>query len=1227
MNQPSSSSLPSADDQPLSSGSPEKQADPASFASTEMIETPISIGGVRSVKQSTKVMHSRVEGSSKTQTIISETPLTEGISTIIGIRLKDGETVEFGDYQLLEEIARGGMGAIFRARQLSLNRIVAVKVILLGQFATVNDVRRFQAEAESAADLRHEGIVPIYASGEYEGSPYFSMQFIEGSTLAHLIANEVMDCRTAARLLSSIADAVAYAHSKGIIHRDLKPSNILINKHGNPIIADFGLAKRSDTDPNLTGTGQIIGTPNYMSPEQASGLNHLISTRSDIYSLGAILYAMCAGKAPFQAGTMVETLTQVTSTMPAPLQRCRNKIDRDLEIITFKCLDKDPSIRYQSASELKEDLDRFLNHEPIKAVATSPVARAFRWCRRNPVLALLSSITLGMVTALAVGGPIIAYRQSKLQRSTRESLEKQNRLAKELRNSTAAINANLVKIYTERGHAAINSGNPLAALPSYTAALRGSIEAGEREWGHRFRVGAILQHAAVPISMWEMPSQPSAAAISRNRKYVACTTRTGNLCIWNLKTKEQLVTETSLKRVSSANLQFFSNDEKLLHTTGSKLRVVDLSSPATPLLELRMNAIIRAAVVDENNELCVVGERDGTVTLLNINSGEVIYRCEKHKGTVRSVAISAKAGRFISACERGTIKLFDLNTGNLIHAVSQKENTNYVEFSPDGSKYLACSDDNTMLVLNSKTGQPCSSTIRCSSNIQIARFNHASSKIATGTSNSTVQIWDAETSSPVGHTMKHKEAIRAIEFNEDDTLLVTSSADHTTCVWDTHTGEAICPPMPHSYIVETSFFMQGDCILTVSGDRMIRQWQFNSKPQHATKLTTDAISNTFAISPNGSLLITGGPDGLVRAIETQTHKPHPLIVDHGREITCLTISADHKMIAVGDESSSTTIHYIHDQTSPIKQSDAPSPSVKCTPFNKKGSSTSSLLSLQFSPDGTKLLVVHDGNEAFVFETTKGKLLYTLRQSRSLLSAVFSADGTQILSASRDGTAILWDAESGNPTGTEVVHKDYVDACAFSPDGKFIATGSRDHTATVLNVQTGEPIGPPLQHHGGIVSITFAPDGKSIATGSRDGIARLWHLDQLDTPVTMQVGLGGVFVKYTADGKILLTSNEEQIRLWDTVDGESLGNTLQHNSEITRFSVSQDSGSVFSCNEHGEIKAWLLPSVDLSPIRQLENKVELVTGYRADFRTGLEILTPYELSDLIDQATTAPLPNR
>lgn len=1217
--------LASADDRNFSSGSPEEESKPAPFASAELIETPISMGGVRPTEPSTKVLNLEADGNLKHPTINGRAPSIEGINSLIGTRLKDGDTVEFGDYQLLEEIARGGMGAIFRARQVSLNRIVAVKVILLGQFATVNDVRRFHAEAESAAVLRHEGIVPIYASGEYEGNPYFSMEFIEGSTLAGLIASRSINCRTAAKLLSSIADAVTYAHSKGIIHRDLKPSNILINKHGDPIITDFGLAKRVDTDPNLTGTGQIIGTPNYMSPEQAAGLNHLTSTRSDIYSLGAILYAMLAGKPPFDAGTMIGTLKQVTAELPAPLPRFKNKIDRDLEIIALKCLDKKPSSRYQSASDLKADLRRYLNHEPIKASAASLATRASRWCLRNPVLATLSSLLATIVIALAIGGPLVAYRQSKLQKSTKESLEKQNKLAQELRGSTAAINANLVKIYTERGDAAINAGNQLAALPSYTAALRGSIEAGQREWGHRFRVGSILQHAAVPITMWEIPNQPSTIAISDSREYLACTTRSGDLYIWNIITKQRIFAQTSKRPVSSANLQFFAEDKKLLHTKGNNLRVLDLASPATPLLDIQFDAIIRAAVVDGNNELCLVGKRNGTVALLNIKSGEVIHRGEKHEGTVKSVAISAKAERFISGCEEGTTKLFDLNTGELIRSVTQKQDINYVEFSPDGKKYLACSDDNTLLILDSETGKPYSNAIRCSSNIKTAKFNHASNKIATGTSNSVVQIWDVETSAPLTSAMHHKNSIRSLEFKDDDRLLTSSSTDHTTCVWDALTGDPICPPMPHSYIVEGAFFLPGDCVLTVGGDRMIRQWQLHPKRQPEMASTTDTINNTFSVSRNSSVISMGGTDGIIRIKETNSSMPHALLLEHGREITCLAMSADAKMVAVGDTSSRTTIYNIHRQAPQITSRGdiRPAPLPQRFSVTLREDVNTSLLSLQFSPDGTKLLVVHDGNAAFVFETKTGELLYTLRQSRSLLNAVFSSDGMRILSASRDGTAILWNAETGESTGLEVVHKDYVDASAISPDGRLIATGSRDHTAMVLNVQTGEPIGPPLQHNGGVVSIAFAPDGNSVATGSRDGIARIWHLDQLDIPVTMPAGLGRVFVKYSPDGKILLTANEKQIRLWDTVDGKSLGTVLEHNSNVTRFSITSDSASVISCNEAGKIRTWLLPSVDMSPIEELENKVELVTGFRADFRKGLEILTPTELSDLIRQNADTP----
>jgi len=1204
-------------DQPLSNEGTEDSADPTSFASAELIETPISLGGVRDPKHPTKILNSDAEEKADQQTINTRTPLVEGISSIIGNRLNDGETIQFGDYELIEEIARGGMGVIFRARQLSLNRIVALKVILLGQFATTNDVRRFHAEAESAAALRHEGIVPVYASGEYEGNPYFSMQFIEGTTLSEMVSKSSIEGRAAAKLLSSIADAVTYAHLKGVIHRDLKPSNILVNRQGKPIITDFGLAKRTDTPPNLTGTGQIIGTPNFMSPEQASGLNHLTSTRSDIYSLGAILYAMLAGKPPFDAGTMIETLKQVATEMPAPLPRIKHKVDKDLEIIALKCLNKNPAERYQNAADLKADVDRYLSHQPIKASPASFATRASRWCRRNPVPATLSAILATLVIALAIGGPIIAYHQSKLQRRTRQSLEEQNKLAQELHASTAAINANLVKIYTERGDAAVSAGNHLAALPSYTAALKGSIESGQREWGHRFRVGSILQHAAVPTSMWELPGQPSATALSAGKEYVACTSRSGDFCLWNIITNEKVFSSTSKRRVSSATINFFDNDKKLLHTSGSQLRVLDLSSPGTPLVDIKMAAIIRAVAVDAGNQFCVVGTRDGQVTLLDIETGELIYECEHHKNTIRSVAISAKAGRIISACDDGRTKLFELATGQLIHTARQNKPTNHIEFSPDGKKYLCCSDDNTMLILNAETGQPHSTPVNCSSNIQTAKFNHASSQIATGTSDATVQIWDSDTSAALTHPMMHKNSIRFLEFNADDTLLVTSSTDHTSCVWDSHTGAPVCPPMPHSYIVEASFFIRDDGILTVSGDRMIRHWKLQNKSMVSMTQTPNGISNALAVSQDGSLFITGGTTGLVQITKTKTNTRQGGLIDHGKEITCIAMSPDNDLIVVGDTSIATSIYRLSRPGERIQTSN------NDALFTMKAREKKPLLSVQFSPDGSRLLVVHDGNEASVYRTDTGVLLYNIRHSRSLLNAKFSQDGTRILSASRDGTAILWDAQTGDPTGIELVHKDYVDACAISPDGKIIASGSRDHTAKILNVQTGEQIGPNLQHQGGIVSITFAPDGKSVATGSRDGVARIWRLNQLNMPLTMQAGLGRVFVKYSPDGNILLTANEKQIRLWDTVDGKSLGTVLSHHSDIDEFYVTPDSNLIIASTVDGNIKTWQMPSADMSPIHELEARVELVTGYRADFRQGLKLLTPRQLRKRITQSVDTP----
>lgn len=290
----------------------------------------------------------------------------------------------FGDYEILDEIARGGMGVVFRARQARLNRIVALKMILAGQLASDLDVRRFYTEAEAAAQLDHVGIVPIYEVGEHDGRHFFSMALVEGESLHELLKQGPLPPREAAELLIGVAEAVSYAHARGIVHRDLKPQNILLDAAGHPKVTDFGLAKRLDKDEGLTATGNILGTPGFMSPEQAEGKGHEVGPQSDVYSLGAILYASLTARPPFQHETSIlEVLRQVLEERPAPPQQFNPSVPAELQAICLQCLEKDPAQRYASCAELAADLRRWLDGEAVHASGQSWKAALVRTLGRS----------------------------------------------------------------------------------------------------------------------------------------------------------------------------------------------------------------------------------------------------------------------------------------------------------------------------------------------------------------------------------------------------------------------------------------------------------------------------------------------------------------------------------------------------------------------------------------------------------------------------------------------------------------------------------------------------------------------------------------------------------------------------------------------------------------------------------------------------------------------------
>ncbi|HEY1583339.1 MAG TPA: protein kinase [Chthoniobacterales bacterium] len=325
-----------------------------------------------------------------------------GLDLLTGAEADEPILGEFGDYELLAEIGRGGQGVVYRARQKSLNRVVALKVIALGHWATETHLKRFRREAEAAASLAHPCIVPIYEIGERDGACYFSMKLEEGGHLDQLVRRESVSLRRAAEIIARLARTVHYAHERGILHRDIKPGNILLDTEGEPHLADFGLARLVETESTVTRTMEVLGTPSYIAPEQAAGQSAQLTSATDVYGLGAVLYQLLTGHPPFAGGTTYETIRLVLETEPRHPRLWNSKVDRDLSTICLKCLEKDSARRYPSAEALAEDLEHWLAHEPILARRSGVFTRARKWVRRNPTTAALLPLTIALLTAIGM---------------------------------------------------------------------------------------------------------------------------------------------------------------------------------------------------------------------------------------------------------------------------------------------------------------------------------------------------------------------------------------------------------------------------------------------------------------------------------------------------------------------------------------------------------------------------------------------------------------------------------------------------------------------------------------------------------------------------------------------------------------------------------------------------------------------------------------------------------
>jgi serine/threonine protein kinase len=679
----------------------------------------------------------------------------------------------FGDYELQTEIARGGMGVVYQARQVSLNRPVALKMILAGQLATADQVQRFHLEAEAAARLDHPHIVPIYEIGEHQGQHYYSMKLVEGGSLARKIEqrrdfDNDSASAAAARLVATVARAVHYAHQHGVLHRDLKPTNILLDAAGQPHVTDFGLAKLLAQNANVTASAAVVGTPSYMAPEQASGQAHA-STSADTYSLGAILYELLTDRPPFLAATPLETMRLVCEQEPVPptqllrrrqlpgaqstkskIKNQKSKIPADLETICLKCLNKDPQKRYGSAEALALDLEHWLAGEPILARPAQTAEKLWRWCRRNPRLAGLTASTLVLLVAVSIGSVAAAVRIARSGAAARRA---------EAKATEELWSAYLAQARAERRSG--RGGQRYASLQAIAsaAAIKPSLALRNEA------IAALSLPDVRFTSPWEAKNN-CLVSYTADLKQYACEEKDLGIGVRRTSDNQEMARLPSVGAAIGWIYGFNSDGRFLAVQYRNGVQYVwDLSAPAPVLGPLSGGA---GGAFAPDGQTFWWSKLDGGLLVFSLDSRKPVR--ELHLGSgLNTLAFHPRASQFAGFAPRSsTLGVYGADSGQQLLSLAHPAWLSALAWSADGEHLAAGCGNGQVLVWNSHTGQQEAILVGHQGRILSLGFNHQGDWLATSGWDNSFRLWEVSSALTL---LQMQGAGWQTAFSGDDTLV------------------------------------------------------------------------------------------------------------------------------------------------------------------------------------------------------------------------------------------------------------------------------------------------------------------------------------------------------------------------------------------------------------------------------------------------------------------------
>ncbi len=885
-------------------------------------------------------------------------------------------------YELLGVLGRGGMGVVYKARQVALGRVVALKMVLGGGHARETDLARFRAEAQAIARLQHPNLVQVYEVGEYQGQPWFSMEYVAGGSLHEKIDGKPQPPRQAAELVRTLALALDAVHRQGVVHRDLKPQNVMLTADGTPKVMDFGLAKDLGSDAGPTVTGRVVGTPSYMAPEQARGHGWLIGPATDVYALGAVLYEMLTGRPPFQGESAWDTVIQVTSRDPVPPRQLQPKVPRDLETVCLKCLQKEPKKRYPTGQELADDLGRFLAGEPTKARPVGRLERAAKWARRRPAAAALLAVSAAALLALGGGG--LAYHV-RLERALGEA-----------RGHAEESRRRLVRLYVASGARSLEQGDWFGSLVWFAEALRRDEGDPGHERLHRARLAGTLAQCPRLVEVWSHEGPVKCVAFSPDGRRVLTGSDDHTARVWSLDTGGPA--GPPLHHGKPVLCVAFSPDGRSALTASqdgtAHVWPLEEGAAGTPPLE-HGGAPVPWAAFGPGGRRVVTACRDGVARVWEVPGGKLL-REVKHGAPLHHAAFSPDGRRVVTAGDDRAARVWDAATGAaVLPALKHDGPVLWATFGPDGRRVLTAGGDHTARLWDASTGAALLPPLRHRADVMQARFSPDGRRVVTAGDDHLGVVWDAASGRASLPALRHGSGLNLAAFSPDGRHVLTASDDNTARVWEAETGEAVTPWLRHNGGVEwAAFSPDGRRVVTASNDNTARVWEL--APERRPAATTapgEAVPPERWPSPDGRCVAVREGSHGVRVLDAAGGGPAGPPLLHGSVITHVAFSPDGTRVVTTSD----------DDTARVWE--VATGRLLTPPLHHRG--TVSLAA--FSPDGGEVVTAGLDDAVRVWDARTGEpLMPPLKFAGQPAAVAFTPEGAGVSVTTAAGEVWTWE---------------------------------------------------------------------------------------------------------------------------------------------------------------------------------------------------------------------------